>query len=72
MFVDDINLTASGATIIYIQTKWNSDLENIHQCFLANKLTLNKDKTEYMIARSRQRLSKINNDPGIKLGEKKI
>jgi hypothetical protein len=27
MFVDDINLTASGATIIYIQTKWNSDLE---------------------------------------------
>ena len=31
MFVDDINLTASGATIIYIQTKLNSDLENIHQ-----------------------------------------
>ncbi len=34
---------------------------------LANKLTLNKDKTEYMIAGSRQRISKIENDPEVKL-----
>jgi hypothetical protein len=39
---------------------------------LANKLTLNKDKIEYMIIGTRQRLSKIETDPVIELGETKI
>jgi hypothetical protein len=39
---------------------------------LANKLTLNKDKTEYMIIGSRQRLSNIETDPVIELSETKI
>ena len=30
------------------------------------------DKTEYMIAGSRQRISKIENDPGIRLGNNNI
>ena len=68
LFADDTNLTASGCSIIDIQTKLNNDLENIHQWLLANKLTLNKDKTEYMIAGSRQRISKIEGDPQVKLG----
>ena len=38
----------------------------------ANKLTLNMDKTEYMIAGSRQRISKIENDPDIGLGNNNI
>ena len=54
LFADDTNLTASGSSI--------------HQWLLANKLTLNKDKTEYMVAGSRQRVSKIENDPDVKLG----
>ena len=68
LFADDTNLTASGCSIIDIQTKLNNDLENIHQWLLANKLTLNKDKTEYMIAGSRQRITKIEGDPEVKLG----
>jgi hydrogenase maturation factor HypF (carbamoyltransferase family) len=35
------------------------DLENVHQWLLAKKLTLNKDKTEYMIIGSRQRISNL-------------
>jgi hypothetical protein len=35
-------------TLIITRTK-NKDLENIHQWLLANKLTLNKEKTEYMV-----------------------
>ena len=68
LFADDTNLTASRCSIIDIQIKLNNDLENIHQWLLANKLTLNKDKTEYMIAGSRQRISKIEGDPEVKLG----
>jgi hypothetical protein len=68
LFADDTNLTASGCSIIDIQTKLNNDLENIHQWLLANKLTLNKDKTEYIIAGSRQRISKNEGDPEVKLG----
>ena len=72
MFADDTNLTVSGDTITSIEIKLNNDLENIHQWLLANKLTLNMDKTEYMIAGSRQRISKIENDPVIRLGNNKI
>ena len=66
MFADDTNLTASGDTITNIEVKLNKDLENIQQLLLANKLTLNMDKTEYMIVGSRQRINKIENDPGLK------
>ena len=71
MFADDTNLTASGDTITNIEVKLNKDLENIHQWLLANKLTL-MDKTEYMIAGSRQRINKIENDPDIRLGNGNI
>jgi hypothetical protein len=37
--------------MLAIRTK-NHDVENIHQWLLANKLTLNKEKTEYMVARN--------------------
>ena len=67
MFADDTNLTTSGKSIKDIQNQLNSDLENIHTWLLTNKLTLNKEKTEYMIISSRQRLAKIDDDPNISL-----
>ena len=67
MFADDTNLTTSGKTIKDIQNQLNSDLENIHTWLLTNKLTLNKEKTEYIIISSRQRLAKIDDDPNISL-----
>ena len=47
MFVDDTNLTTSGSSIADVQSNLNEDLEHIHQWLLSNKLTLNKEKTEY-------------------------
>ena len=55
-----------------LYNKLNNDLENIHQWLLANKLTLNTSKTEYMIVGSRQRLGKIDDEAEIKLGDNKI
>ena len=40
----------------------------VHQCLLAEKLALNKEKTGYMMIGSRQRIANSNNDPTITLG----
>ena len=72
IFADDINITTKGLNVEDIQTPLNYDLEHIHQWLLANILTFNKDKTEYMIMGSRQRSSNIETDPKIELGERKI
>jgi hypothetical protein len=72
MFADDTNLTANGDSSDEVITKLNVDLERVHQWLLANRLTLNKEKTEYMIIGSRQRLAKIENEQELKLGETNI
>ena len=72
MFADDTNISTQGTTEYEIQERLNADLENVHQWLVANKLTLNKQKTEYMIIGSRQRISNIITDPKIELGESVI
>ena len=72
MFADDTNISTCGKSVTEIQEHLNHDLENIHQWLLANKLTLNKKKTEYMIIGSRQKLSKITIEPEIRIGETAI
>jgi hypothetical protein len=73
MLADDTNISTNGKTNDELQERINVDLENIHQWLLANKLTLNKDKTEYMIIGSRQRISNlVLTDPKIELGESVI
>ena len=63
MFADDTNISTHGDTGNEIQERLNADLENVHQWLLANKLTLNKQKKEYMIIGSRQRISNKIGDP---------
>ena len=72
MFADDTSHTTNGTSINDVQLNVNKDLENVHQWLLSNKLTLNKEKTEYFIVGSRQRLANINGDPEIKLGDTNI
>ena len=72
MFADDTNISTCGKSVTEIQEHLNHDLENIHQWLLANKLTLNREKTEYMIIGSRQKLSKITIEPEIRIGETAI
>ena len=69
LFADDTNISTHGSSEVEIQEHLYHDLENIHQWLLADKLTLNKEKTEYMVIGSRQRLSKISNELEIHVGE---
>ena len=69
MFANDTNISTNGKTNDELQERINVDLENLHQWLLANKLTLNKGKTEYMIIGPRQRISNLVTDPKIELGE---
>ena len=39
---------------------------------IANKLTLNVDKTEYMIIGTRQKLNHLSHDMEVLIGEKKL
>ena len=70
MFADDNNISASAESVDELEEKLNADLSNIYQWLVANKLTLNVSKTEYMIISSQ--LSRINVDPTIKIGGESI
>ena len=69
MYADNTNLTVCGETDKEIEKNLNSELENVHKCFLVNKLTLNVKKTEYMIIGSKQRISKVTDECKIKFGK---
>ena len=66
MFADDTSLTATGETSIEIQNKLGREIQNVSIWLNANKLTLNEEKTEYMLIGSAKRLKQIKNDPIIK------
>ena len=72
MYADDTNLTAFSNDLHSLQTILNSELNNIHQWLVANKLTLNVDKTEYMIIRTRQKLDHLSHNIDVHIGEKKL
>jgi hypothetical protein len=72
MFADDTNLTTASSNKEELQRRLNFDLELMHNWLLANKLTLNKDQTEYMLIGSHQRLSTVETDPILEFGDTKI
>ena len=49
MFADDTNITISAETAEDLEEKLNNELNNVHNWLLANKLTVNVDKSEYML-----------------------
>ena len=59
MFADDTDLTCIGQNSNEIEIKLNEELENVHRWLTANKLTLNDEKTEFMLIGSRSRLASI-------------
>ena len=72
LFADDTNLTASGASASEIQDILEIELNKVHTWLLANKLTLNIKKTEYVLIGSRQRLSQASADPILSMGSEGI
>ena len=54
LFADDTNLTASGDSMTDVEIAVNSDLENLRNWLMANKLySLNVAKTEFMLIGSK-------------------
>ena len=56
MFADDTNISIAANSVTELEQIIKSELKNLHQWLLANRLSLNVAKTEFMIIGSRQRL----------------
>ena len=56
MYADHTHLTFAGTDPDLIECNLNHDLSNISDWLVANKLTLNKSKTEFLVIGTRQRL----------------
>ena len=67
MYADDTNITVHGNTAKDLEVKLNSELNNVHNWLITNRLTLNVKKTEYMLIGSRQKLSNRSNLSEIKV-----
>ncbi|CAB3999762.1 Hypothetical predicted protein [Paramuricea clavata] len=67
MYADDTNLSVTGESASDIEVRLNTELENVHEWLTANKLTINTEKTEYMIIGSYKRISNIQKEDEIKI-----
>ena len=68
MYADDTHLTFASNNVEDITVFLNQDLANVSEWLVANMLTLNQSKTEFMLIGSRQRLSTFNSAPSLALG----
>ena len=71
MFADDTNLRCNGKSSVDVEQKINIDLDNVNKWLISNKLTLNTEKTEYMIIGSQNRLNNILSNPEVPIRDKK-
>ena len=62
MFADDTNISYASDSLNETQYVINSELENLSNWLMANKLSLNIAKTELMIIGSQQRMNATQND----------
>ena len=67
IYADDTHLTLAGNSFDSIELNLNEDLASVSEWLTANKLTLNKSKTEFMIIGSRQRLKTLPHSPSLKI-----
>ena len=67
MYADDTHLTFASNNIDDINSNLNQDLANVNEWLIANKLTLNQSKTEFMLIGSRQRISTFHSAPNLRI-----
>ena len=72
MYADDTHLTLAGNSANGIELNLNKDLASVSGWLIANKLTINKSKTEFMLIGSRQRLRSFVHSPSLKIGGAQI
>ena len=65
MYTDDVHLTCAGVDMNAILDCLNINLEDIRKWLIANKLTLNIAKVEFMLIGSRQRLGTFTSSPAL-------
>ena len=63
MYADDTYLTHADKDVNIIQSCLNEDLLNNSKWLIANKVTLNMTKTEFMLIGSRQKLNTLTGSP---------
>ena len=68
IYADDTTLTGSGDSIEKVEKTIKHDLKSVRECTLANKLSLNLVKTEYLIS-SRFNLRNLGKEPNICVGD---
>ncbi len=67
MYADDTNLTFASNNIDDINYHLNHDLANVNKWLIANRLTLNQSKTEFMLIGSRQRIATFRSVPCLEI-----
>ena len=67
MYADDTHLTYADNDICSLEASLNQDLLNINNWLIANKLTLNRTKTEFMLIGSRQKLNSLSVLPDLEI-----
>ena len=72
LFADDTNLIVAGVSIQEIESNMNRDLAHVNEWLLANKLSLNVVKTEFILIGSAQKLNSIVIQPNIEINQVKI
>ena len=71
MFTDDTSVSCASDSLDEIQNV-NSELKNLNSWLIANRLSLNITKTEFMIIGSRQRMNATQNDIAIRIRDHEI
>ena len=69
MYADDTHLTFASNSTENTECKLNQDLTSVSDWLMANRLTLNKPKTEFMLIGLRQRLRTFENSPNLVLND---
>ena len=72
LFADDTNLTMAGETIREVELAVNDDLARLKEWLLANKLSLNVAKTEFLLIGSDYKINNLVTQPNIKIDQTKI
>ncbi len=72
MFADDTSISSSATSLLEIENKINNDLHNVNIWLETNKLTLNTEKTEFMLIASKRKLKKYSGNPNINIGSQNI
>ena len=62
MFADDTNITFAASTLIDLENGLNSELRSLNLWLISNKLSLNVEKTEFIVIGSNQRLHSFSYD----------